>query len=175
MAVALRAHPPERRRRPTAVAACGCCCCCCCLHSVVGLLAPAITERSETVEEQKGTAAYWLCLLALVGATFAAFLAASDPGPGSLLMVAIFLPAFQLVAALAAAVIGHFVWGPGASRRVLRLAWRAFVGGLIGLGIMAAPIYGMSGSSLGAGLSALGVFVVVWLCITFRKGARHAE
>ena len=128
------------------------------------------------MEEQKGTAAYWLCLLALVGATFfAAGLASSHLGPGGLLMVAIYLPAYQLVAALVAAIIARLLWGEAASRRVGRLAWRGFVGGLIGLGIMAAPIYGMSGSSAGAGLSALGVFVVVWLCIVFRKGAQRAE
>jgi len=172
--VAVRSHPPERRRRPSTVAACCCCCCCCCLHSLGGLVGPAFVSRSKTLEEQKGAAAYWWCLLALVAITLLGCLTQGDRGAMGMLIVLLLLPGYQLAAALIAAVVGRFLWGPDAMRRVGRLALRGFVGGLIGLGIMAVPAFASSGSGVGAALSALGLCAVVWLCIVVRRRRQRA-
>ena len=132
-------------------------------------------SRSRTLEAQRGTAAYWWCLLALVGLTFAAsFASESEGGTVGLLLVVLLLPGHQLAAALIAAIVGFFLWGPEAMRRVGRLALRGFVGGLIGLGLMALPGFALNGSGVGAVLVGLGLCGIVWLCVVVKRRAQQA-
>jgi hypothetical protein len=135
--IAFRSHPPERRRRPATVAACCCCsCCCCCLHSLGGLIGVAAAGRSRTIEEYRTTVAYWLGLAALLVATGILSAVRGGDVTDALLAGALLLPAYQLGSALIAALVGGLTVGSAALPRAWRLAWRGFLGALIGMGIM---------------------------------------
>src|SRR5262245_18772148 len=134
--VVYEAHPPERRRRRGQVAACGCCCCCCCLHTVGGLIGPAVAGRSKSIEEHSATVTYWLCLLA-------AILLSGLSGPllfgehlGGLLSALLVLPGYQLVASLVSTVIVAATTGSAGLGRIWRITWRGLVGALVGFVIM---------------------------------------
>jgi len=171
--IAVCVHPPERRRRPGTVAACGCCCCCCCcLHSLGGLIAASTAGKSRTPEEQSATSTYWLCLLAALAiTTFGSILATGDPM--SPLLILVLLPAYQIATSVVAAIIGGLRVGAPAVSRIWSITWRAFLGAVIGLGIMMSIFFGFSGEPGALFLTVLGLIVVVgfWYYSTRRKRA----
>ena len=134
--IAVCVHPPERRHRPRTIAACGCCCCCCCLHSLGGLIGAAAAGRSRSVEEHGATSAYWLSFLAVLVMTCVWASVAGGDSMEALLIVALVLPGYQIAASVLAGLIGGIFAGPAAVSRIWSITWRAFVGALVGLGIM---------------------------------------
>jgi hypothetical protein len=169
--IQLVAHPPERGRRSTSLAAAGsCCCCCCCLHSLGGVVGAIVggakglrttvpagipTPEVEKIKDQVRSASlhtvkvYWLSLLILgiltciVGVLEAG---STNPGAGvggSLIAIALCLPAGQLVASVMTLIYLNVFPHPRKAdslRRLGKITLFAFIGGLIGTGLMAATI-----------------------------------
>jgi hypothetical protein len=161
------AHPPERGRRSTTLAAAGsCCCCCCCLHAVGGL-AGAIVGGVKKVErpvpdgipaqeagrihlevksaEQYAVRVYWMSLLiiALIACLVVGMEQNHDQLVVMFFVIALGLPFGQLGASVAALIYLNVFPHPRKSdslRRLGRITLYAFVGGLIGTGVMAAAI-----------------------------------
>jgi len=166
--IAVCVHPPERRRRPAAVAACCCCCCCCCLHSLGGLIAASTAGKSRTPEEQRATGTYWLCLLAVLALTSGLSLANGDL-MAALLLAVLLLPGYQIAASVIAAVIGGLRVGTPALSRIWSITWRAFLGAVIGLGIMMAIYFWASEEPGALLLTILGLVAVLGFWYAIRR------
>lgn len=127
--IAVRKHEPERRRSTSITTlACGCCCCCCCcLHSVGSLIGAAIAptigrgrmaiyyyydeETGEAVPHvaKAGVSAVALFWWLLLGLVVFGFFASAFSGPTGLIVgaviIAMVLPALQLLSALVTAIV----------------------------------------------------------------------
>lgn len=155
--VAFEAHPPERRRRSTVLMAHGCCCCCCCLHTIGGiagavwggirrqapdpetLTTQAQVDREEQLKKalQLTVRTYWLAL-ALVAAVSTAAIIVGNPREPAIgpILIAIFLPAGQLLASIATAIAIRMkdpVRKSDAYRILGRITLFAFLGGILGI------------------------------------------
>lgn len=154
--------PAERDARigdPAAAGGC-CCCCCCCLHTVGGLIAAATTRPPRPLSDLDGPVAvvgadealprfsitqlYWrtLVLLCLFSAPLFLFVIGERVSwASSFWYVVLLLPALQLGTSLLLLVwmmlqrrqrFGH----AERMRHLGRITLRAFIGGVIGVGVM---------------------------------------
>lgn len=163
MAITVEKLPAERGASLAPVAAAGgcCCCCCCCLHTVGSLIGAATAKPIDPTEklQEPPTAVigtdkvepkytvwreYWISTLILCTVVFPLlFLRDVEPDdltPGTLLLAfSMILPAVQLVASIVTFAITYSSKRPGREERLRhlgRITLRAFVGTLIGLGVM---------------------------------------
>ena len=168
--IEILAHPPERGRRTTTLAAAGSCCCCCCLHSLGGIAGAIVggvkefrrptppgvpsPEAAKIHQEIKSAdlyavKVYWLSILIIAIITcFVTVLEEGRHNPGagfglSLLVIALGLPFGQLGASVLTLIYLNVFPHPRKAeslRRLGRITLFAFIGGLLGTGIMAAFI-----------------------------------
>jgi hypothetical protein len=161
------AHPPERGRRTTTLAAAGsCCCCCCCLHSLGGIVggivggvkdfkrttpadipSPEAARINQEIKSAESYAVkvYWLSLLiiALIAALVTMMENRSDQAVIVFFVIALGLPFGQLGASVLTLIYLNVFPHPRKSdslRRLGRVTLYAFLGGLIGTGLMCAFI-----------------------------------
>ncbi|MDQ3299412.1 MAG: hypothetical protein M3619_22775 [Myxococcota bacterium] len=152
--------PPERENVAVSAASAGscCCCCCCCLHTVGSLLgaltamppeAPvetvptAIVGTPKSEPKYKVTREYWLTLFLVCAIAFPTLLLVRgyvvDESLEWLLWYALFLPLMQLATSIIVAFMTYSSKRPGREQRIrhlVKITLRAFIGGLIGIGIM---------------------------------------
>ena len=155
--------PPEREARIAVAAPAGsCCCCCCCLHSVGGLLGAVTAKRPPVPTMEPPTAVigtdkveprytvsreYWLSLLFICCVVSPAFsLVAWDiQSKDTWFVLAMLMPAMQLVASVAALCLSQISKRPGREERLRHLGTitlRAFIGAVIGFLVML-PMFGL--------------------------------
>ena len=145
--IAFQAHPKERGLRPPTALFCGCsCCCCCCLHTLGGLIGAELEINDpEKVPSLVGEAdaglIYWAVL---AGLTIAPIVLA--PSKGMILAIVI-LPILQLLASAITYIYLRANGGAGkarALRKLDRITKSAFIGGMIGAGIILVCIFLLS-------------------------------
>lgn len=163
MAITVERLPAERGASMAPVAAAGgcCCCCCCCLHTVGSLVGAATAKPVDPIGKLQdpptaviGTdkvepkydvwREYWISTLILCTVVFPLlFLRDVDAdeltaGP-MLLLFSVIFPAVQLAGSGVTFAITMSSKRPGRDERLRhlgRITLRAFVGTLIGLGVM---------------------------------------
>ena len=165
--------PERGRRTTTLAAAGSCCCCCCCLHSLGGIAgavfggvkefrrptpagvpAPEAATIHQEIKsaERYAVKVYWLSILIIAIITvFVTVLQEGryNVGAGfglSLLVIALGLPFGQLGASVLTLIYLNVFPHPRKADSLRRLGWItlfAFIGGLLGTGVMAAfiPLY----------------------------------
>ena len=153
MAIAIEREVAERGAASSVASPAGhcCCCCCCCLHTVGGVIG-ALTTAAPTAEgpalpgaqlegatrapRTSAHGLYWALTAIWAGLLCASAGARHDRVGEIALVLALFLPGAQLVAALSAAIVVSLSRRPGREARlghVGRIAMRSFVGSLLGV------------------------------------------
>jgi hypothetical protein len=161
-AISLQRVPAERDALAGVTAAAGgcCCCCCCCLHTLGGIIgaasarapkppeaaleAPIAVVGAKTAEPRYSIGkVYWLTLLLLcaIGAPIVLVQAGAKAEAVELFwFYALLLPFIQLATSLIILIMEFAVTRrPGRDERLRHLGsitLRAFIGGLIGIGVM---------------------------------------
>lgn len=161
-AISMQRVPAERDAVSGVTAAAGgcCCCCCCCLHTLGGVIGAATARApkppedalqqpiaivgANTAEPRYGIGKlYWLTLLILcvTGAPMVLVQAGAKADAVELFwFYALLLPFIQLATSLVVLGIEFLVTRrPGRDERLRHLGsitLRAFIGGLIGVGVM---------------------------------------
>ena len=162
--------PERGRRTTTLAAAGSCCCCCCCLHSLGGIAGAIVggvknlrrptpagvpSPEAATIHQEVKSAelyavkVYWLSILIL--AIITCFVTVLEEGRHSigqgfglsLIVIALGLPFGQLGASVLTLIYLNVFPHPRKAeslRRLGRITLYAFIGGLLGTGLMAAFI-----------------------------------
>ncbi len=165
MAIIIERQAPERGVRGVDAAPAGgcCCCCCCCLHTVGGAIG-ALSALSPTLDaagqaelprsaiggkdltpRYSAAGLYWAMVAMVSGLVCAGFFSSVNTSSGfgqSLTVIALVLPAIQLGASVAAAIVIACSKRVGTEvrlRHLGKITLRAFVGAVIG-GLVLLPL-----------------------------------